>query len=416
MGTIFLKGALLGIALTGLASGANAADKDFPMSVNSSNAGESAAVAPASGLTARSGKDTVTLRIHNTCFPTNLRGVGNPLARTSIVDADVSLIIGGKNYDFKVKYPGALVGEAGLKDTANPAPMDSSLYTIPGGGSAAIFGNTIVLNTPIPSSVSVDAEGNVIPSAKGDVVLKSSSFSQVVNCDDKAKIYGSAGHSQNKATTACGEFMGKDGPITTSFGGISVSADRSVIDMNVAFPGETGFCGGYWSPLMVFFDDKLPRFDNSSDFPLNPGGRTMWPEAGAPGFFVAIDRDGSGKIDQKDELFGDNAHEVNGFEVLKKFDTNKDGVIDHKDKDFKKLVLWQDKNGDGISQANELIYLHKKITKISLNYKKGDVQPIGLYAEAREHAEFWYKEGKKIKKGRIIDIWLAPAETRLSQK
>jgi len=91
-------------------------------------------------------------------------------------------------------------------------------------------------------------------------------------------------------------------------------------------------------------------------------------------------------------------------------------VIDRKDKEFKNLVLWNDKNGDGKSDKEEIMKLSKKVIKISLDYKKGILQPIGSYAEARERAKFWYKENGKIKTGEIIDIWLAPAETRLSQR
>lgn len=402
-----------GILVSGAAQ---AEDKDFPMSVNSSSSGETVTAAPASGMVSRAAKDVVTVRLNNSCFPTNLRGVTNPLAATAIITAQFTLVLGGKDYAFTVKYPSDLVLKTGMT-TATPAPMAQDKFVVTGAsGTAALFGNSVVMKTKIPTSVSVDSAGQVMIPEKGDVSLKSSSFVQTVNCDGSAAVYGQYGYSSYTPTRKCGDYMGKDGAITASFGGISVSADKSVVDINVSFPGETGFCGGYWSPLMVFFDDQRPTFNNMSDFPLNPVGKTHWPEANAPGWFVALDRDKSGKIDQKDELFGDNASEVNGFEVLRAFDSNKDGVIDHRDKDFKKLVMWQDKNGDGISQKEEMIALHSKVTKISLKYEKGVVTPIGAYAEARERADFWYKDGKKIKKGKIVDIWLAPAETKLSQR
>ncbi|MGZ3747003.1 MAG: hypothetical protein ACXWRE_06540 [Pseudobdellovibrionaceae bacterium] len=90
-------------------------------------------------------------------------------------------------------------------------------------------------------------------------------------------------------------------------------------------------------------------------------------------------------------------------------DSNNDGVIDAKDKEFKNLVLWKDKNGDGVSQPEELIKLSEKVIKISLKYSKDTVQPLGKNAEERERSFFWYRDGKgKIKKGAIIDIWIAP--------
>jgi uncharacterized Zn ribbon protein len=192
------------------------------------------------------------------------------------------------------------------------------------------------------------------------------------------------------------------------------------VDISVAFPGQNGFCGGHFSPLMVFFDENRPKFTNKADYPLNPSGKTMWPEKNAPGYFLAWDKKGNKKIKDKDQLFGgsEDAQDVkdsNGFEALRALDSNKDNVIDEKDKEFKNLVLWQDKNGDGISDASEVVLLKKfKIKSISLNYTKGNVRPIGLYAEEREKSTFTYinSKGKKVN-AEIVDIWLAPVPKSL---
>ncbi|WP_413568077.1 EF-hand domain-containing protein [Bdellovibrio sp. HCB117] len=415
MGTLSKNSVALG-ALVFFSIPSLAADKDFPMSVNSATSGDSVVSAPASGLVTRSGKTEVMIKVNNSCFGTNLRGVGNPLAPSSIIQASFVMVIGGKEYPITVEYPAMLVTAAGMSGGGSVAPMSADKFSIPGGGSAGIFGNSVILKTPIPTSVTIDDEGNVTEKAKGDVYLKSYAFNQEITSCGGPAVYGAYGHSSSHATYNCGDYMGKPGALSASFGGISVSSDKSNIDINVSFPGQTGFCGGYWSPLMVFWDDERPKFDAISDFPLNPFGKTMWPEAKSPGWFVALDRDKSGMIDQRNELFGDNADKVNGFEVLKQFDSNKDGFIDKKDKEFKKLVLWNDANGDGISQKEEVVKLSDKITKISLNYEKGVVRPIGRYAEARERAKFWYKEKGKEKQGDIVDIWLAPAETKLSQR
>lgn len=416
MGTS-IKMALLPLLLLWSSMGfAQSTDKDkyFPMSVSTASAGDSVASAPASGMVTRSGKDNVIVRINNSCFPTNLRGIANPLAPSSIIQSSFKLVVNGKTYSLSINYPAGIVTPEGVTGGHMQKLTDVSL---PAGSSASLFGNTVVVKTAIPSEVFVDETGNITMADKGDVYLSGYAFNQqVMDCEQTSNIYGSMGWSSQTATKKCGEFMGKDGPLTASLGGISVSSDRSTVDINVSFPGQTGFCGGYWSPLMVFFDEARPRFDASSDFPLNPFGKTMWPEANSPGWFVALDRDGQGKIEKKEQLFGDNASIENGFEALRKLDSNKDGVIDKRDKDFKKLVLWRDTNADGVSQKGELIKLSKKIEKISLNYEKGHIQAFGKYAEARERAKFWYREKGKLKTGDIVDIWLAPAETRLSQK
>ena len=60
-----------------------------------------------------------------------------------------------------------------------------------------------------------------------------------------------------------------------------------------------------------------------------------------------------------------NPNAKNGFESLKEFDSNNDGIIDEKDKEFTNLLLWQDKNG--ISETDELIKLSDKAEFANLN-------------------------------------------------
>jgi hypothetical protein len=150
------------------------------------------------------------------------------------------------------------------------------------------------------------------------------------------------------------------------------------------------------------------------NFPLNIFGQTYWSDKNSPGFWLAIDEDESGAIDKREELFGQFGEFVNGFESLKKYDSNKDGWIDARDAKFSKLLLWNDRNGDGKSQKSELIQLSKKIRSISLAYQDGHLRPIGRYAEEREKSFAITVKGKKVE---VIDIWLAPKlpETKLQQ-
>lgn len=92
---------------------------------------------------------------------------------------------------------------------------------------------------------------------------------------------------------------------------------------------------------------------------------------------LALDLNGNGKIDNGRELFGDftklksGGLASNGYEALAEYDTNKDGVIDTKDKVFSKLVVWVDGNGDGITQKGELKSLKKiGITAIGVKYEQ----------------------------------------------
>jgi len=84
--------------------------------------------------------------------------------------------------------------------------------------------------------------------------------------------------------------------------------------------------------------------------------------------FLALDRNRDGIINDGTELFGDQRGAANGFEELRKLDTNGDGKISAGDKYFDKLLLFRD-NGDGQTQKGELISLRDAgIESISLNY------------------------------------------------
>jgi hypothetical protein len=67
---------------------------------------------------------------------------------------------------------------------------------------------------------------------------------------------------------------------------------------------------------------------------------------------LAIDNNGNGKIDDGTELFGGGVGQ--GFAKLATFDTNKDGIVDAKDTDFNKLLIWTDRNQNGLNDLGEL--------------------------------------------------------------
>lgn len=179
--------------------------------------------------------------------------------------------------------------------------------------------------------------------------------------------------------------------------------------LEVGFPGEAGFCGGFYSPLMLFFDDQRPSFTGITRFPLygkNPGAANYWPEKNAPGFFLVHLKKDQKSVEDYHNLFGKNDDFQNGFEALRAHDSNKDDVIDSKDPVFKELKLWGDKNADGFSSKEELFSLKEKgITKIDLNYSVNDRVSFGDKATAREKGSFTFKMGKNTRKGEILDVW-----------
>uniref|UniRef100_B0SXS4 Outer membrane adhesin like protein n=1 Tax=Caulobacter sp. (strain K31) TaxID=366602 RepID=B0SXS4_CAUSK len=82
--------------------------------------------------------------------------------------------------------------------------------------------------------------------------------------------------------------------------------------------------------------------------------RTGW--VGADDAFLALDRNGDGKITTGAEISftGDLEGAVSDLEGLRAFDSNDNGFLDTGDARFGDFRIWQDRNQDGVSQADEL--------------------------------------------------------------
>ena len=137
-----------------------------------------------------------------------------------------------------------------------------------------------------------------------------------------------------------------------------------------------------YDPLVIDLNNdgiKGTNLDYKINFDLDNNGfkeATSWIDNNDA--FIAIDKNNNGTIDNGSELFGNksisnnayaytNPNAKNGFESLKEFDSNNDGIIDEKDKEFTNLLLWQDKNSNGISETDELIKLSDKAEFANLN-------------------------------------------------
>ncbi|OUC14135.1 MAG: hypothetical protein B0A82_14065 [Alkalinema sp. CACIAM 70d] len=67
---------------------------------------------------------------------------------------------------------------------------------------------------------------------------------------------------------------------------------------------------------------------------------------------LAIDKNNNRRIDDITELFGNAT--TDGFIILKQLDSNNDNLIDSRDTQFSKLLIWRDYNQDGFSNIGEL--------------------------------------------------------------
>jgi hypothetical protein len=192
------------------------------------------------------------------------------------------------------------------------------------------------------------------------------------------------------------------------------------------FGGPDSNCAVYtetFSPLVIDLAGKGitltapsagPLFDLSGDGVVQHYSWPVWGTgSGTTGVvFLAYDRNGNGVIDNIEELFGNNTTgpdgktAANGFEALKKYDSNQDGVIDEKDSIYAQLFAWADRNSNGKTDAHELAGLPAAgVTQIDLGYQDV-VQRLDSYGnESQERSKVTVNGNGS---ANIFDLWVTP--------
>ncbi|WP_158043848.1 hypothetical protein [Skermanella pratensis] len=152
--------------------------------------------------------------------------------------------------------------------------------------------------------------------------------------------------------------------ITSETGNIEASVEMVRLDASmttgaalaVGLPGggaEAGGGGGgggsrQIDPLVLDMDGNgidLTTAESGILFDIDGDGtrdRTAW--VAGKDAFLALDRNGNGRIDDGRELFGEQNGAAGGFAELARFDQDGNSVIDHRDAVFNSLILLR---GDG---------------------------------------------------------------------
>ena len=181
--------------------------------------------------------------------------------------------------------------------------------------------------------------------------------------------------------------------------GKAVTEDGQTIDFNIEVAMSRSFTAEYNSlsvkeyiktdPLIINLDsnitsvsDKKYYFDLDSD-----GKEEQISFAGAGSGFLALDKNGDGKINDGSELFGTKSGD--GFKDLAEYDEDGNGWIDENDSVFNRLKIWQ-KDDDGNDRLIDLksadvgaIYLKSADTQFSLKNDahelNAEVKKTGIY-------------------------------------
>jgi hypothetical protein len=169
-------------------------------------------------------------------------------------------------------------------------------------------------------------------------------------------------------------------------------------------------CCAYGSPIVIdafgegFHLTGLTKGVNFRVLPDEDPYRMSWTDKQWHNGWLALDRNGSGKIDDFTELFGNftaqpPGNDPNGYAALAIFDDlmnggNGDGAIDPQDSVYDHLWLWIDANHNGVSEPEELHNLRETgIFRIDLRYQ------LSSYTDAygnrfRYKSRLWDEAGR----------------------
>jgi hypothetical protein len=209
-------------------------------------------------------------------------------------------------------------------------------------------GSLIIAN--VTDALQCDREGDVEPQPNPETLICGDCISSDDSSDNGSDNGGdNGGDSGGDSGGNSGGDSGGD-----SGGGDAGNSDPVVLDLN----------GDGIIEFRAINEGTMFDVDNDG-----VADHTSW--VGSGDGLLAEDRNGNGIIDAQNELFG--TPDLQAFDHLALHDSNKNGVIDPDDKNYGDIIVWQDENSDGISQASEMKSLDEwDIVSIDLTHEEVD--------------------------------------------
>lgn len=270
----------------------------------------------------------------------------------------------------------------------------------------------------ISSTCSTDSCGNPCGATQPDGSCDSSGCSSSACACDMGSSCNSAGCGTFNCDGTCNESGCGNGDGGDACGGCPAGEECSSYDF--MFP----ICQPDEDPILIDlsgngFSMTDPKGGVKFDFYGNgKPHRIAWTAAGAQNGWLALDLNHNGKIDNGEELFsnvtpqpGLSAQHL-GFKALAQYDDpkfggNGDGVIDARDAIYSRLLIWVDKNHNGVTDPGELMTLKGAgIKSIAVNYE--DAHYTDLYGnQFRYRAQVvWTEASKNARQGWAYDVVL----------
>jgi Ca2+-binding RTX toxin-like protein len=194
---------------------------------------------------------------------------------------------------------------------------------------------------------------------------------------------------------------------------LAMVVPRSWVDDGaVAISEEFNDAEDIISPIVLDLDrDGVETVPTADGVPFDHQGegfreRSGW--VGADDGLLVWDRNGNGQIDNGSELFGNRTPQRgggvagNGFAALASWDDNADGRIDADDGVWSSLRVWRDRNGDGLSTPDEIVFLSGLgITAINTAY----VSSTSVDAQGNAHKQIGSFTKADGSTGAAEDVW-----------